>query len=226
MADWSFSDIILEFLPNIVLLLLGGIVPIILSLWAKLKKSWTWIETLICLFLTITIGLVAYNNIPYDWPIKSAEIEKKIRKWMLDSHYMIKSEDNENEHFKLIITDSGGLKIGISSLKKSSPSQIRIYKSFIISEDSQKQLQQFNKKERKHINSTLKLELLKYGIQYIGISDPLKKIILMHETFISQSTTKNEFLKEFMFLRRASYLVKVILSDEANKITNGEKSGN
>ena len=189
-----------------------------ISRWAKIKENLTWpISIIVFLFIT-AIGLVIYDKLPLEWPIRSAEVERNVRKWTEDAGYSVKKIPDDKSRFHFTAITPNGTQVDLINEKKQSPLIISIGMVLNLPKEAEKILNQMSEKERRQFLATIKLELLRIGIQYqLNLDESctrLNSIRFENVLFYTSSNSKAEFYNEIFLVVRATGLLSTLFERE------------
>lgn len=206
--DISVRDIFLAYLPYII----NCVVSFMIALWVKAKEKWSW-PVIFVIFLVISATtLTIYNNLPIDWSIKSYEIERNLQKWAYQGNFSIKDNPQTYARFQFIMKDEKGKPVYVINKKEDSPLEITIATLLKPTKNQQKRFLNKSKKWQSEFLNNLNIELIKLGAGYTLSQPELKEIKIINEFYYDKNTSKVEFLKNVMLVRRAQYLTIMLIS--------------
>ena len=213
-------------------LILWAVYPLVTSIYKEINA---WSEAKITLlvisacliFIIITLNTIIYikmrmwnpNQIVSQSLLTAKKIENQLHNWAYKSGYSIQSsnikEAKDATRFLFILRHvKTQKKIAVLNRKEDSIYRISIQTSLIVDEEHQKLIENMSQEEKRHFISHIRLELLKYGIDYVGIKYPLQHITLLDEFVYDESLTRTAFLKNLMFVLRAKLLLHEMILEK------------
>lgn len=178
---------------------------------------------LLYFFISAAAGLIIFNNLPIDWPVKSASVETNIRGWLDKTNFSIRNNPHDDARFQFLVTDQQNNSFAIINRKDNDPSEIIIATTVVAPDKFNEAFKRATKYEQLKFVNYIGSELLKFGVNFKDIKLPLKSFELEYTIHINKSTTRIEFLHEIFLLRRASYYAQNILLAERLRIENNIK---
>ncbi len=207
-----------------------------INTWSEAKKTLLVISACL-IFIIITLNTIIYikmrmwnpNQIVSQSLLTPKKIENQLHNWAYKSGYSIQSsntkEAKDDTRF-LFILEHGKTekKIAVLNRKEDSIYRIFLQTSLIVGEDYQKLIKDMSQEEKRHFISYIRLELLKYGIDYIGIKYPLQDITLLDEFMYDESLTRTAFLKNLKFVLRAKLLLYEMIAEKLKDIQQAQQA--
>jgi hypothetical protein len=205
------------FREYILQLVVGVSVTATVAVVALVYKLWNWPNAIVGGVLLLCGALYLMDRLGIGPSLKS-----RVRDWLDSSGYSIQTIQDSNE-FHFIMTDNVGIVTDILQLTANSPILIVSAKHKATPE----QLAAFNAKpvpEQGEFWKNVRLELLRYGIQFSTLCLDGDGVSFSENVFPSQSLTSTEFLKRLLFVRSGARLYWELLGSLYNDTPSSPSS--
>lgn len=138
----------------------------------------------------------------------SSEIENILRDWLYRQGFSVTIEPQQYAHFQLWAQDKTNVKILIAHMKNQE-GYLNLGTSFIVL-DNEAALRSLTQT----VLQTLRLELTRFGINHVGMGDPLDRITVTHLIVLDENLNEYTFAQHVAYVRRAYMLIQLHLEKE------------
>ncbi len=177
--------------------------------WGLLTMQQAWPYVMVAAMVSLAAGLTIINQLDdYRRKTKSGkdltdeEIETTIRDWLFQAGYSVRSgEIAPNTYFAFHITDLQDRTLTVLRFKKH-PQSVTLVANMPIEPILKERFLKLDDKSRRKILLNLRLEILKIGINYRHLEEPLDKVFFEY-SFPYESMTPFLFSHQITFVIRA-----------------------
>ena len=143
---------------------------------------------------------------------RSGEI---IRKWLDHTKLSVANDPNEATHYCYTV-NLDSLKASVYRLK-SDPEYVYFGINLGIPPANYKALDSITSSSKSTMIKDLRIELIRFGIEFSGLTHPLRTITLTDNIVFDQNLTRPIFLGKILFMFRAQGLVGELIDAEAKR---------
>lgn len=208
MEDWmpSRKDIIADTVAGLVVL---AVITVWQRFWPDTGPPLGTIAYAVVVVLGVMIIVQLERWSRRKRPATPKEIEATIRSWLDGAQYSVRRDPQGNALFQILAEietpDKKRLPLSIGCLRESKQ-RVSIGIRIALSDDEQSALAKLDTSERDGLIYDLRLELLRLGVDYLGVATPLSEIAVQNHLDLN-TLTELDFLKGCFLVRRAHQLI-------------------
>jgi hypothetical protein len=135
----------------------------------------------------------------------SADIQNKIKEWLVTEGWQVLSEAKQGFQFALIADDGKGRKLVVAQVAQR-PDRITIESAIVLSDQHANQFRGLPENKRQDFLWDLRFDLLHMDVEFRGLEDPLRQVMLAQPVFYDV-LDKASFMQRFSDVRKATLLV-------------------
>ena len=128
----------------------------------------------------------------------------QIQEWLAEDRWKVRKDTSDDAVWLLVAEDDAGRKIMLGQMK-GFPDLVVIQADLTIGENDQQSLSRLDASERDEFLWDLRLALLRFGVEFNGISDPLQRVALTHRIY-EDGLTKDRLMGRVLKIKDALVL--------------------
>jgi hypothetical protein len=134
-----------------------------------------------------------------------ADVENKVRDWLIAEGWQVSPETKQGFQFVLVADDGKGRKLVVAQAAQR-PDRITVESAIALSAQHVKQFSGLPQNKRQDFLWDLRFDLLHMDVEFRGLEDPLRQVILAQPIFYD-ALDKASFMQRFSDVRKAALLV-------------------
>ena len=125
----------------------------------------------------------------------------KVQNWLMNEGWQI-AEPTHPDFAWLIRAEDGGERRILVGQNKTREDRIHLEANVRISDDHRKQFESLSEEKRREILWNLRFRLLQMNVDFVGVAEPIKDVILTQRIYLD-GLTKDSFIQRFLTVRNA-----------------------
>jgi hypothetical protein len=135
----------------------------------------------------------------------SADVQNKVRDWLVAEGWQVTPQTKQGFQFALVADDGKGRKLIVAQAVQR-PDRITVESAIVLSAQQVKQFAGLSASKRQDFLWDLRFDLLHMDVEFRGLEDPLRRVILAQPIFYDV-LDKASFMQRFSDVRKATLLV-------------------
>ena len=128
-------------------------------------------------------------------------IRDQVQNWLMSEGWQL-SEPTHPEFAWLIRAEDAGERRILVGQNKAREDRVHLEANVRISDDHRKQFESLPEDKRREVLWDLRFQLLQMNVDFVGVAEPLKDIILTQRIYLD-GLTKDAFIQRFLTVRNA-----------------------
>ena len=128
-------------------------------------------------------------------------IRDQVQNWLMSEGWQL-SEPTHPEFAWLIRAEDAGERRILVGQHKAREDRVHLEANVRISDDHRKQFESLAEDKRREVLWDLRFQLLQMNVDFVGVAEPLKDIILTQRIYLD-GLTKDAFIQRFLTVRNA-----------------------
>jgi hypothetical protein len=133
------------------------------------------------------------------------DVKDKIKTWLVQEGWQLTERAAPDLRFALVAEDQQGHKIVVSQ-RAAAADRIVVQVTISLSDDDSQRFSALPEKKRQQFLWDLRFGLLQADVEFQGLTDPLKRIVVAEPIFYD-ALTKDLFMQRFSQVKRAMLLI-------------------
>jgi len=194
----------------------GGLLLVIVTIGVPILA---WLQSLpwyvIALSAIVAPGFTLFSWNQYKlWQkrrsVQIGHIESVVRNWLYRNSFSIKDDPQSSSVFQFVARDQQNRPVIVCRLK--GEPFLTLGARLLVSEKDQQKLDPITGNEDSTLIEDLRIEMARTGVEYVGITHPLRVIDIQKKVSCDDTLTELALLQEAMFIRRIQVLIGEFLS--------------
>ena len=129
--------------------------------------------------------------------------KSRVQNWLMQEGWQISEAQGENATWVLAAMNPG--RPGVAAIQPQVPQDVLVLQSSIEMDQSAIQrMETLDSKERKELTWSIRLGLVQMGVEFVGVEDLPKKIVVTQRIY-DDGLTKDSFVQRVMQVRNAMF---------------------
>ena len=193
-------------------LIVAALIAIGTAIWAFLQS---WVAPLIIVIFVGTFGLTLFSLNQYRlWRkrhgIQVERIETTVRDWLYKNKFSIQNDPQPSSVFQFVARDQENRPVVVYRLR--GEPFLNLGAKLLVSEEDKQKLDTITGNESSTFFEDLGMEMARSGVEYVGITHPLRVITIQKKVPCDDTLTELALLQEVMFIRRMTVLITEFIS--------------
>ena len=134
-------------------------------------------------------------------------LRSRIEKWLVDEGWQLELRDASGTSWNFVATDSNRRVVNIR-LRLGKLDQVSLMGSVVLTPQDQRQLERLPESERNAFLWDLRFDVIRLGLDFMGIDFPLRRISVMQELYFDGGLSKDTFMQRLAQVRRGVALIQ------------------
>jgi len=133
------------------------------------------------------------------------DVKDKIKTWLVEEGWQLTEREAPDARFALVAEDQKGHKMVVSQ-KAAAGDRVVVQVTISLSDDDSQRFSALPEKKRQQFLWDLRFGLLQADVEFDGLTDPPKQIVVAEPIFYD-ALTKDLFVQRFSQVKRAMLLI-------------------